>query len=85
MYDIFSFVSKYIQLPVMNDFVIFSFSSWKKKLTVKNHLFSRIEVCSRMWDACLVVDGGSSFKFNDGAVATLEIKEEDALKTVVFE
>lgn len=68
-----------------NDFVIFSFSSWKKKLTVKNHLFSRIEVCSRMWDACLVVDGGSSFKFNDGAVATLEIKEEDALKTVVFE
>lgn len=54
-------------------------------LTVKNHLFSRIEICSRMWDACLVVDGGSSFKFNDGAVATLEIKEEDALKTVVFD
>lgn len=53
--------------------------------TVKNDLFSRIEICSRMWDACLVVDGGSSFKFNDGAVATLEIKEEDALKTVVFD
>lgn len=45
----------------------------------------RIQICSRMWDACLVVDGGSSFKFNDGAIATLEIKEEDALKTVVFD
>ncbi|XP_048763332.2 NAD kinase 2, mitochondrial-like [Ostrea edulis] len=45
----------------------------------------QIQICSRMWDACLVVDGGSSFKFNDGAVATLEIREEDALKTVVFD
>lgn len=50
-----------------------------------NGFATKIEICSRMWDACLVVDGGSSFKFNDGAVATLEIKEEDALKTVVFE
>lgn len=50
-----------------------------------NGFATKIEICSRMWDACLVVDGGSSFKFNDGAVATLEIKEEDALKTVVFD
>ncbi|XP_062590948.1 NAD kinase 2, mitochondrial-like [Saccostrea cucullata] len=46
---------------------------------------TKIQICSRMWDACLVVDGGSSFKFNDGAIATLEIKEEDSLKTVVFD
>jgi len=34
-----------------------------------------------MWDACLVLDGGSSFRFNDGAIATLEIFPEDALRT----
>ena len=38
-----------------------------------------------MWDACLVVDGGSSFRFNDGAIATMEINEEDSLRTVVFD
>ena len=42
----------------------------------------RIEVCSRMWEASLVLDGGSSFQFNDGAVATLEMFDEDALRTV---
>lgn len=38
-----------------------------------------------MWDACLVIDGGSSFRFNDGAVATFEILDEDALRTVSFD
>ncbi|KAK3090289.1 hypothetical protein FSP39_010669 [Pinctada imbricata] len=42
-------------------------------------------VRSRMWDACLVVDGGSSFRFNDGAVATMEILEEDSLRTIIFD
>ncbi|CAI9725129.1 NAD kinase 2, mitochondrial-like [Octopus vulgaris] len=42
----------------------------------------KIKIHSRMWDACLVIDGGSSFTFNDGAEATLEIHEEDALRTV---
>ena len=37
-----------------------------------------------MWEASLVVDGGSSFKFNDGAIATLEMFDEDALRTVQF-
>lgn len=35
-----------------------------------------------MWDASLVLDGGSSFRFNDGAIATMEILAEDALRTV---
>ncbi|XP_071799758.1 NAD kinase 2, mitochondrial-like [Asterias amurensis] len=41
----------------------------------------KIRVRSRGWDACLVMDSGSSFVFNDGAIATLETKEEDALRT----
>ena len=35
-----------------------------------------------MWDACLVIDGGVSFQFNDGAEATLELHDEDMLRTV---
>lgn len=38
-----------------------------------------------MWDAHLVIDGGFSYKFNDGAIATLEIHDEDALKSVEFD
>ncbi|XP_071117305.1 NAD kinase 2, mitochondrial-like [Haliotis cracherodii] len=44
----------------------------------------KVVIRSRMWDACLVVDGGSSFQFNDGATATLEICDDDALRTVMF-
>ncbi|UYV83582.1 NADK2 [Cordylochernes scorpioides] len=43
---------------------------------------NRIEVKSRMFDACLVIDGGLSFVFNDGALAELEMFPEDALRTV---
>lgn len=39
---------------------------------------------SRMWDAWLVVDGGLSFKFNDGALVDLEMFEEDALRCVTL-
>ncbi|UYV62621.1 NADK2 [Cordylochernes scorpioides] len=45
-------------------------------------LLCRIEVKSRMFDACLVIDGGLSFVFNDGALAELEMFPEDALRTV---
>jgi NAD+ kinase len=38
-----------------------------------------------MWDACLVIDGGMSFRFNDGAVATFDIAEDNAIRTVDFE
>lgn len=37
-----------------------------------------------MFDACLVIDGGLSFTFNDGATATLEIDDENSLRTVIL-
>ena len=42
----------------------------------------RIEVKSRCFDGCLVVDGSLSFKFNDGTRAIIEILDDDALRTV---
>jgi len=42
----------------------------------------RISVKSKCFDACLVVDGSLSYKFNDGTKAIIEILEEDALRTV---
>jgi len=42
----------------------------------------RIEVKSKCFDACLVIDGGLSYKFNDGTKAILELHNEDALRTV---
>ncbi|CAL1546583.1 unnamed protein product [Lymnaea stagnalis] len=50
-------------------------SGFAKKITIR----------SRMWDACLVIDGGMSFKFNDGAVATFEIADNNALRTVTLD
>ncbi|XP_035221547.1 NAD kinase 2, mitochondrial-like [Stegodyphus dumicola] len=44
----------------------------------------RIEVKSRMFDACLVIDGGLSFAFNDGSTALLDINEDDALRTLTL-
>jgi NAD+ kinase len=41
-----------------------------------------IEVKSRMTEANIVIDGGLSYKFNDGANATFDILEEDALRTI---
>lgn len=65
-----------IRDPVMNSvFQIPNPRGCVKKLTLH----------SRMWDACLVVDGGSSFAFNDAAEATLEIHEEDALRTITLD
>nr|XP_020456751.1 NAD kinase 2, mitochondrial isoform X2 [Monopterus albus] len=46
---------------------------------------SKVCVRSRCWDACMVVDGGTSFEFNDGAIATISMIEEDQLRTVVLE
>ncbi|XP_053267150.1 NAD kinase 2, mitochondrial isoform X2 [Pleuronectes platessa] len=45
----------------------------------------KVCVRSRCWDACMVVDGGTSFEFNDGAIATISMSEEDQLRTVVLE
>ncbi|PIO75843.1 hypothetical protein TELCIR_02110 [Teladorsagia circumcincta] len=44
----------------------------------------KILVKSRGYDAHLVVDGGVSYRFNDGAEAIVEVREEDALQTVIF-
>ncbi|XP_069573387.1 NAD kinase 2, mitochondrial [Brachyistius frenatus] len=46
---------------------------------------SRVCIRSRCWDACMVVDGGTSFEFNDGAIATISMSEEDQLRTVLLE
>jgi NAD+ kinase len=43
-----------------------------------------LEVKSRCGDAALVVDGGVSYNFNDGTVATLELHPDDALRTVTL-
>ncbi|XP_062867313.1 NAD kinase 2, mitochondrial isoform X2 [Trichomycterus rosablanca] len=45
----------------------------------------KVCVRSRCWDACMVVDGGTSFEFNDGAIATISLHEDDRLKTVVLD
>lgn len=60
----------------------------KLVLKKKNkNLFCFLRVCvrSRCWDACMVIDGGTSFEFNDGAIATISMSEEDQLRTVVLE
>ncbi|XP_072113569.1 NAD kinase 2, mitochondrial isoform X2 [Mobula birostris] len=53
--------------------------------TLHRGFTSKMAIRSRCWDACMVVDGGTSFEFNDGAVATLTVEEEDALCTVLLE
>uniref|UniRef100_A0A8C2I6L0 NAD kinase 2, mitochondrial n=1 Tax=Cyprinus carpio TaxID=7962 RepID=A0A8C2I6L0_CYPCA len=45
----------------------------------------KVCVRSRCWDACMVVDGGTSFEFNDGAIATISLNEEDLLRTVILD
>ncbi|TKS84072.1 NAD kinase 2, mitochondrial [Collichthys lucidus] len=42
---------------------------------------SKVCVRSRCWDACMVIDGGTSFEFNDGAIATISMSGEDQLRT----
>ncbi len=48
-----------------------------------NRGFAKKLVCqSRCFDAVLVIDGGCSYQFNDGAKAILETLPEDSLRTV---
>lgn len=46
-------------------------------------LAGKMEIKSRCFDACMVIDGGLSFSFNDGTMVIFEMFDEDALKTVV--
>ncbi|CAG9858331.1 unnamed protein product [Phyllotreta striolata] len=58
---------------------------WPNPKGIKPRGFATgVEVQSHCFEAMLVVDGGVSFPFNDGAIAKLEIRPEDALRTVVF-
>uniref|UniRef100_A0A183J800 TAXi_C domain-containing protein n=1 Tax=Soboliphyme baturini TaxID=241478 RepID=A0A183J800_9BILA len=43
-----------------------------------------ITIKSRCYDAHLVIDGGMSYIFNDGAKAEFRIFPQDALRTVAF-
>ncbi|XP_055347079.1 NAD kinase 2, mitochondrial-like isoform X2 [Paramacrobiotus metropolitanus] len=43
---------------------------------------NKVVVKSRCFDASLVIDGGPSYKFNDGAEAILTTHPDDALRTV---
>jgi len=43
-------------------------------------VFGRLRVRSRMWDACIVVDGTHSFTFNDGALLDIDMNEHTALR-----
>ncbi|XP_056402436.1 NAD kinase 2, mitochondrial isoform X2 [Hyla sarda] len=61
---------------------------------ISNRVFSSSRQCgftakvcvrSRCWDACMVVDGGTSFEFNDGAIVTISMDGEDALCTVLLD
>lgn len=45
----------------------------------------RVEVKSRMQNACLVLDGCQFYPFNDGSYALIEMYDEDALKTILVE
>ncbi|XP_018100008.1 NAD kinase 2, mitochondrial isoform X2 [Xenopus laevis] len=46
---------------------------------------SKVCVRSRCWDACMVVDGGTSFEFNDGAIVSIVMDDQDALCTVLLD
>ncbi|KAJ8970749.1 hypothetical protein NQ317_016494 [Molorchus minor] len=58
---------------------------WPQPKGIKPRGFAtKVEVKSNCFDASLVIDGGVSFNFNDGAIALLEVFPEDALRTVVL-
>ena len=41
-----------------------------------------INVHSRLWDGCIILDGNWAYGFEHGTWARLEILDEDALKTI---
>lgn len=78
-----------------NDALVFGPSEDRMAYTIRDPLMSgifqvrqprgfckRLRVKSRMWDACIVVDGTHSFTFNDGAVIELDASDEFALRCI---
>lgn len=58
---------------------------WPNPKGIKSREFlNKLEIKSNCFEARLVVDGGVSFDFNDGTIAFFEIREKDALRTVVL-
>lgn len=52
----------------------------------ENRGFTRkVSIKSRMFDACVVIDGGLSYAFNDGSYARFELLDEDQLQTIAFD
>ncbi|KAM3873777.1 NAD kinase 2, mitochondrial [Diretmus argenteus] len=81
-----------------NESLVFSPENRRLFFSVREPIVNRVfsssgqrgfadKVCvrSRCWDACMVVDGGTSFEFNDGAIATISMSEDDQLRTVLLE
>ena len=78
-----------------NDSILFEPDELRMSYTIRDPIINRIftnetnrgfakniVVQSRCFDACLVIDGGSSYQFNDGAIATFQIAPENSLKTI---
>lgn len=70
--------SKLAMAYTIRDPVVFGTNFQSKPRDFAN----KIAVKSRMTDAHIVIDGGLSYPFNDGAKATFEMHEEDALRTI---
>nr|XP_033788694.1 NAD kinase 2, mitochondrial isoform X2 [Geotrypetes seraphini] len=81
-----------------NDSLLYSPEEPKMMFSIREPIANRVfssshqrgfssKVClrSRCWDACMVVDGGTSFEFNDGAIASIMMDTEDALCTVLLD
>ena len=80
-----------------NDSIVFSPDQLRMAYTIRDPIINRVfdnetnrgfanklVVQSRCFDACLVVDGGQSYQFNDGAKAIIEVLPNDSLRTVTM-
>lgn len=78
-----------------NDSILFNPGDLRMAYTIRDPIINRIfqnetnrgfgkKVCvqSRCYDACLVIDGSSSYQFNDGAKAFLSVSPENSLRTI---
>lgn len=64
---------------------IISAGVWPQPKGIKSRGFAtKIKLQSHCFDACLVIDGGVSFAFNDGTIAITEIHPQDSLRTVTL-
>jgi NAD+ kinase len=78
-----------------NDSIVFEPGHMRMSYTIRDPIINKIfvnetnrgfaqkiVVQSRCFDASIVIDGGCSYQFNDGAKAILETLPEDTLRTV---